>query len=200
MRMSWTRVRMRGRRRLSGRVRLRAMAALAGLAAAGLGASLAGAGSAAASAVEPASTARAASTASAASTARAASTASAARAALPDPVAVSRLPGVRDAGPAGRRVEVSARLYLAGRDPAAEARFATAVSTPGSGMYGRFLSPARFAARFGPTRAQVAAVTGWARSAGLRVTGVNEHYVAVRGAAPAVGAALGTRLDAYRAA
>ncbi|MGH3400168.1 MAG: S53 family peptidase, partial [Streptosporangiaceae bacterium] len=97
-------------------------------------------------------------------------------------------------------VEVSARLYLAGRSPAAEARFATAVSTPGSGMYGRFVSPARFAALFGPTRAQVAAVTGWARSAGLRVTGVNEHDVAVRGAAPAVGAALGTRLDAYRAA
>lgn len=170
------------------------MAGLAGLAAAGLAASLAGAGSAAASAGQPTS---AAGVAGAQVTA---ARATAARMALPDPVAASPLRGVRDVGAAGRRTEVSARLYLAGRDPAAEARFATAVSTPGSGMYGRFLSPARFAARFGPTRAQVAAVTGWARSAGLRVTGVNEHYVAVRGSAPAIGAALGTRLDAYRAA
>jgi subtilase family serine protease len=125
--------------------------------------------------------------------------ASVGRAALPDPVAAARVPGLVDAGPAGRGVLVSARLYLAGRDPAAEARFATAVSTPGDPSYGRFVSPARFAVLFGPTSAQVATVSHWARSAGLRVTGVNEHYVAVRGSAPAVGAALGTRLDAYRA-
>ncbi len=141
---------------------------MAGLAAASLVTSLVGAGTAAASPSRPTT---------------------AARVVLPDPVAASRLPGVTDAGAAGRRVEVSVRLYLAGRDPAGEARFATAVSTPGSGRYGRFISPARFAARFGPTRAQVATVTGWARSAGLRVTGVNEHYVAVRGAAPARGGA-----------
>jgi subtilase family serine protease len=120
------------------------------------------------------------------------------RAALPDPVAAARVPGLVDAGPAGRRVLVSARLYLAGRDPAAEARFATAVSTPGDPSYGRFVSPAGFAALFGPTRAQVAAVTRWAKSAGLRVTGVTAHYVGVRGSAPVVGVALGTRLDAYR--
>jgi hypothetical protein len=143
---------------------------MAGLAAASLVTSLAVAGPAAASPSGPTT---------------------AARVALPDPVAASRLPGVSDAGATGRRVEVSVRLYLAGRDPAAEARFATAVSTPGSGRYGRFISPARFAARFGPTRAQVAAVTGWAGSAGLRVTGVNEHDVAARGAAPGRGGGAG---------
>jgi subtilase family serine protease len=120
------------------------------------------------------------------------------RAALPGPVAAARVPGLVDAGRAGRGVLVSARLYLAGRDPVAEARFATAVSTPGDPSYGRFVSPAGFAALFGPTRAQVAAVTRWAKSVGLRVAGVNEHYVAVRGSAPAVGVAFGTRLDAYR--
>ena len=121
------------------------------------------------------------------------------RAALPDPVAKARVRGLAEAGPLSREVPVSARLYLAGRDPAAEARFATEVSTPGSGRYGRFLSPAGFAARFGPTRAQVRAVTIWARSAGLRVTAVNQHYVAVRGTAAAVEAALRTRLERYRA-
>lgn len=121
------------------------------------------------------------------------------RAALPDPVATARVPGLAGAGPLGRGVRVSARLYLAGRNPAAEARFATEVSTPGSGRYGRFLSPAGFAARFGPARAQVRAVTIWARSAGLHVTAVNQHYVAVRGTAAAVEAALATRLERYRA-
>jgi subtilase family serine protease len=121
------------------------------------------------------------------------------RAALPDPVSAARVKGLAAVGPLHREVPVSARLYLAGRDPAAEARFATAVSTPGSGRYGQFLSPAGFAARFGPTRAQVRAVTIWAGSAGLRVTAVNQHYVAVRGTAAAVEAALRTRLQSYRA-
>jgi subtilase family serine protease len=117
---------------------------------------------------------------------------------LPGPVAVARFPGLTPAGTLGRAVEVDARLYLAGRDPAAEARFATQVSTPGSSQYGRFLSPAQFAARFGPGRAQIAAVTRWARRAGLRVTGTNEHYVGVRGPAAAVESALRTRLERYR--
>jgi subtilase family serine protease len=158
----------------------------AALGAAVLGAaSLGGGGTAVASVAEAASSAGAA--------------ARTARVGLPDPVAASQAPGLKDWGAAGRRVEVSARLYLAGRDPGAEARFATAVSTPGNRRYGRFLSPARFAALFGPTRVQVAAVTGWARSAGLAVTGVNGHYVAVRGTARAVAAALGTRIDAFGA-
>jgi subtilase family serine protease len=106
---------------------------------------------------------------------------------------------VADAGPAGSQVKVSLRLYLAGRDPAGEARFALAVSTPGSSRYGQFVSPARYAALFGPSRRQVAAVERWARAAGLRVTGQNEHYVAASGPAPAVDAAFRTRLDSYRA-
>jgi subtilase family serine protease len=81
-------------------------------------------------------------------------------------------------------VTVSARLYLAGRAPAAEAGFAAEVSTPGSSLYGRYLSPAQFARRFGPTKAQVTTVSSWARSAGFTVTGSNEHYVAIRGFAP----------------
>src|SRR5579859_5428276 len=36
---------------------------------------------------------------------------------------------------------VSARVYLAGRDPAGLAAYATAVSTPGDDFYGHFLSP-----------------------------------------------------------
>ena len=119
------------------------------------------------------------------------------RAGLPDPVAAARVAGLIDAGPVSGPTTVSARLYLAGRNPAEEARFATEVSTPGSGRYGRFISPARFAALFGPTGAQTAAVTRWARLAGLRVTRVNEHYVAVRGSAATVDAAFGTRLDAF---
>jgi hypothetical protein len=81
---------------------------------------------------------------------------------LPDSVPMSQPAGITDTGAAGPGTELTVRLYLAGRDPSAEASFAAAVSTPGSGVYGKFVSPARFASLFGPTRAQVAAVTGWA--------------------------------------
>jgi subtilase family serine protease len=79
---------------------------------------------------------------------------------------------------------VSARVYLAGRDPAGLAAFAMAVSTPGNARYGAYLTPAQVMARYGPTRAQVNVVRSWLSGAGLTVTTVKDEpggYVAVRG-------------------
>jgi len=79
---------------------------------------------------------------------------------------------------------VNARVYLAGQDAAGLAAYAAAVSQPGNADYGRFLSPAQAAARFGPTSAQIAAVGAWLTGAGLTVTSVNDSvdgYVAVSG-------------------
>jgi subtilase family serine protease len=98
--------------------------------------------------------------------------------------------------PGGESLNV--RVYLAGRDPAGLAAYAAAVSDPAGPEYGRYLTPDQYRQRFGPTEAQVRAVTGWLSGAGLRVTGVTGHYVAVRGAADAMGAAFGTRLREYR--
>ena len=73
------------------------------------------------------------------------------RVALPSPVPAS-IAALTDLGPAGADVSMPIRVYLTGRSPAAEARFATAVSTPGNAAYGRYLSPAQFRSRFRPWR------------------------------------------------
>ncbi|HEY0718357.1 MAG TPA: protease pro-enzyme activation domain-containing protein, partial [Streptosporangiaceae bacterium] len=119
-----------------------------------------------------------------------------ARVQLPDPVPTWTRYDTDD-GPAGSSVTVPARIWLAGRAPAAETRFATAASTPGPAAYGRYLTPAQFTARFGATPAQAAAVGAWARSAGLTVVSVTAHYVAVTGSAPGLSAALDTSIHAY---
>jgi subtilase family serine protease len=67
--------------------------------------------------------------------------------------------------PAATRLHVT--VTLKPRDPAALAAFATAVSTPGSPLYRHYISPAQFAARFGPAPAQIAAVRASLRAHGL---------------------------------
>ncbi|HXW43705.1 MAG TPA: S53 family peptidase [Streptosporangiaceae bacterium] len=93
---------------------------------------------------------------------------------------------------------VTARVYLAGRDPAGLAAYATAVSDPRSRSFRKFLTSSQEQQRFGPTSAQVSAVTGWLRSAGLRVTGVTRHYVAVSGSVAAAQDAFAVRLASFR--
>ncbi|MEU2058972.1 S53 family peptidase [Streptomyces sp. NPDC013455] len=101
----------------------------------------------------------------------------------------------RGATPDSARVE--ARVYLAGKDAAGLAAYAEAVSDPGSPLYGAYLSAKKAQARFGATKAQVAAVTSWLKSAGLTVTAVTPRYVAVSGAVPAAEKAFGTRLHDF---
>jgi subtilase family serine protease len=119
-----------------------------------------------------------------------------ARVTLPDPVP-TWTQYFTDDGPAGSGVTVPVRVWLAGRAPVAETRFATAASTPGTAGYGKYLTPAQFTARFGTTPAQVTAVKAWARSAGLTVGSVTAHYVGLTGTAPRLGAALHTSIHAY---
>ena len=58
-------------------------------------------------------------------------------------------------------------LALRPRDPAALARYARAVATPGSPRYGHYLTPRRFAARFGAGRARISFVSATLRARGL---------------------------------
>jgi subtilase family serine protease len=94
---------------------------------------------------------------------------------------------------------VSARVYLAGRDPAGLGAYAAAVSQPSSRLYRKFLTSRQELQRFGPSAAQVAAVRGWLTAAGLRVTTVTRHYVTVTGSVPAAQAAFAVRLGRFRA-
>jgi subtilase family serine protease len=106
-------------------------------------------------------------------------------------------------GPAVISAAVTTRIYLAGRDQAGLAAYATAVSTPGSALYRRYLTPAQVMTRFGATSEQVAAVRSWLTSAGLTVTTVNDQslaggYVAARGPAGAASKAFGVSFAIYR--
>ncbi len=93
---------------------------------------------------------------------------------------------------------ITARVYLAGRDRAGLASYAAAVSNPSSSAYRKFLTARQERARFGPTTAQVAAVRNWLASAGLRVTGVTQHYVAVTGTVSAADSAFAVTLASFR--
>jgi subtilase family serine protease len=96
---------------------------------------------------------------------------------------------------------VNARIYLAGRDAAGLTAVATAVSSPASGSYRHYLSPAQVRARFGPTRAQIAAVESWLKSSGMRVTGVSDQvagYVSVSGSVADASRAFGVSFGSFR--
>jgi subtilase family serine protease len=96
---------------------------------------------------------------------------------------------------------VTARVYLAGQDPAGLASYATAVSTPGNALYGHYLTPAQVMAQYGPTQAQVSAVSSWLTGAGLNVTTVKDEmggYVAVQGPVRAAAHAFGVTFGTFR--
>ncbi|MFV8185476.1 S53 family peptidase [Streptomyces sp. AF1B] len=102
-----------------------------------------------------------------------------------------------DKGATSNSAQVSARVYLAGKDAAGLAAYAKAVSDPNSASYGKYLSAKQTQSRFGATKAQVAAVTSWLKAAGLKVTGVTQHYVSVTGDVAAAEKAFGTQLHNY---
>ncbi|MFD5079358.1 protease pro-enzyme activation domain-containing protein [Streptomyces sp. NPDC058371] len=102
-----------------------------------------------------------------------------------------------DKGATSDSSQVSARVYLAGRDASGLAAYAKAVSDPDSASYGKYLSAKQTQQRFGATKAQVAAVTSWLKSAGLKVTGTTQHYVSVTGDVAAAEKAFGTQLHNY---
>lgn len=93
----------------------------------------------------------------------------------------------------------NAKVWLNGRDPQGMDAYATAVSTPGSSLYGRYLTPRQFNQRFGATGRQIASVASWLRGAGLTVTGSNSHYVQVTGKLDDARKAFGTDFHNYSA-
>lgn len=72
-------------------------------------------------------------------------------------------------GPLSQHAELRATVALNPRNPGALSAYATAVSTPGSTEYGRYLTVRQFAQRFGATPGSIAAVRAELRKAGLRI-------------------------------
>jgi subtilase family serine protease len=78
------------------------------------------------------------------------------------------------------------QVWMAGREQAAQ-RFATAVSTPGSPDYHRYLSPVAYTQRFGPRPSQVAAVRSFLRRDGFSDVHASVDGDYVSATAPASG-------------
>jgi subtilase family serine protease len=96
---------------------------------------------------------------------------------------------------------VDARVYLAGRDQAGLASYATDVSTPGNALYGHYLSPSQVMAAYGPTSTQVSAVQSWLTGAGLTVTNVKDEiggYVEATGSVQLAAKAFGVTFGMFK--
>lgn len=94
------------------------------------------------------------------------------------------------------RIDVALKV----RDSGALRRLAIAEGTPGSAVFQRYLTPAEFTARFAPSGAQVAAVTGYLTRSGLHnvTVSANRLQVSATGSAGAVARAFDTRLGLFR--
>lgn len=86
------------------------------------------------------------------------------------------------------------------RDAAGLASFAQEASTPGTAQFGTFLTPAEFAATYGPTSATVHAVTSYLGAEGFTSVSADANglMVTASGTAGKVDAAFNTVIDRYR--
>jgi hypothetical protein len=96
--------------------------------------------------------------------------------------------------------ELTLQVALEPRDPAALEEFANQVSTPGSPLYGQFLSVGEFAERFGASPAQVATVSTALRARGLAVgaPAANSLSLPIEASAAEAEAAFGIDLERVR--
>jgi len=95
---------------------------------------------------------------------------------------------------------VSVAVTLSPRDPAGLEAFIAAVSDRSNPLYGKYLTPAQFAARFGPSAGTVGALTSYLKSQGLKVGNISKGNLVVdaSGTAAQVSTAFGTHLSNYK--
>jgi subtilase family serine protease len=108
--------------------------------------------------------------------------------------------GAADRGAVKRTRDVTLRVYLAPRGGEAALKAAVAaVSDPASASYHHYLTPAQFSARYRPTAKAVRAVSGFLRSGGLKVTGLEPsgRYLTATGDAAAAEKAFATTLHTF---
>ena len=103
-------------------------------------------------------------------------------------------------GPLSASSKVTALLSLPLRDEAGLKTLLAGLYDPKSPLYGQYLTPDEFTARFAPTQGDYNAVVVFAKSQGLTVhTYDSRVLVSVTGTAAALQAALSTHLNDYKA-
>jgi len=109
----------------------------------------------------------------------------------------SRLPlGARSTGALPATQELPLSIALTPRDPSGLQAYATAVSSPGSPDFHRYLTVAQFASAYGATTSEIAAVRSALRAAGLTVGAplANQLTLPASGTAAEVHQAFATKL------
>jgi kumamolisin len=96
------------------------------------------------------------------------------------------------------RVSVTVALNL--RNPELMESLLKETYTAGGPNYRKFLTPAEFSAKFGPTPATIARVTQHFQKAGLQVEQLTATHLSVSGSAAAIQAEFGVQLHAFSAA
>ncbi|HEX4699491.1 MAG TPA: S53 family peptidase [Actinomycetes bacterium] len=96
--------------------------------------------------------------------------------------------------------QVGFRVYLDNRNQADAEKYATAVSTKGSGLYGKFLTPQQYRSKFSPTDTSVTTVKSWLRGQGFTIGAVptNNKYVEAVGTVGQAAKAFNTSFATYR--
>ena len=94
---------------------------------------------------------------------------------------------------------VEGEIYLNLPDAGAAKAFATAVSTPGNPQYQQYLSAPDWIAKYGPAKADVAALVDYLKGQGMVVTSVPASglYVVFRGTVAQINAAFSTTEQTY---
>jgi subtilase family serine protease len=102
--------------------------------------------------------------------------------------------------PASPNQEIGVVLVLPLKDANGAAEFAARVSTPGDELYGKFLSPTEFAARYGADEDDYALVKSWAQDNQLRITqeSVSRTTLTVSGKAAQFETLFNIQLNNYR--
>ena len=104
-----------------------------------------------------------------------------------------------DAGPTANTT-VEGEIFLPLRDTMGAQAFASAVSTPGNRLYGKYLTPQAWIAKYSPSQADFDAVKKYLQDSGETVyaTPASRQYIVFRGPAATTVPAFGTALRNYR--
>ena len=108
--------------------------------------------------------------------------------------------GAAEIGPLASSIPITLDVALAPRDPGALERFVSAVSTPGSSTYHRYIGRGAFGARFGPTLATLHAVLRTLHDLGLSVDrpSADRLLVPIHTTVAQVDRALHTTIERFR--
>ena len=105
-----------------------------------------------------------------------------------------------DLGPAPGSTSMNVLVVLQVQNMATLQQYVKSVNDPNSPQYGQYLTPAQFAASYGPSAAQIQSVTAYLQAQGFRSISVepNNLFVNATGTVRQVNAAFNTNIEKFR--